>query len=304
MMGVPSRYSVPECASLAKSSSLVKLPPSRTKVPPGEPPSNEMGMPVGAAGTWFGLLIGPKFRVSVLSSCWAPMMSIEVVSARGASATMVESFRTSRVEPFCNNEILFGALPFRSHVGQRTAHGGDGIDEVRDELVGDGAAQAGDQVIAGACRVAVVAAGFVMEVPGGELVQAGQGLCRAEGSVADGSQALVGDGNQAGPGRCSQARAGDRLDLALIDDRYRAVDVVAIERHIGIGPMAATGDDRIAVMDDKAGLEGGLRLIGQPAPAGIVRAQPDRVGDDCSVGPLGLKDHFDGIAHLDTGKRT
>src|SRR5438874_171937 len=73
----------------------------------------------------------------------------------------------------------------------------DGADagEVGDELIGDGRATAGDQIVPGAGTEAVVAGGDVVEVGGGERVERGQRLAAAVERRQPGDRAaLVGDG--------------------------------------------------------------------------------------------------------------
>ena len=127
---------------------------------------------------------------------------------------------------------------------------------MRDEEVGLGRPQAGDQVVAGTGGEAVVALGDVVEVARCELVQAvevRQHLGGAEGLAAGEDAALVGDGGHAGPERRRHAGAADLHPRGRGAEVERVVDGhagvrVGVGSDVGIGALAVVAAEAVVLL--------------------------------------------------------
>src|SRR5262249_41062083 len=126
-------------------------------------------------------------------------------------------------------------------------------DEVGNEQVGDGAAAAGNEVVTGTRLIAIAAAGDVVEVVGGDLINLREQVAAIERAVAVQGASLVHDRYETGPRRRSEAGAAD-LEPAAV------VGVVDVHAGGGIGVEGNVrsrrgGADRHAALVGRLGLE-------------------------------------------------
>src|SRR5262249_59039986 len=89
-------------------------------------------------------------------------------------------------------------------------------DEVGNEQVGDGAAAAGDEVVTGTGLIAIAAAGDVVEVVGGDLVNLCEQVAAVERAVAVQGASLIHDRYETGPSGRTEAGAPDLAPAAVV----------------------------------------------------------------------------------------